>query len=245
MISVKLFGGIGNQIWQYGIALLHAKRFNTELKINTDILINTPANWTKYNYELGCFEGVTEQIDNNSYNLQTVKDGQIINDNCIMDGYWQNIAFLKDIEDELRNRLIFKNKINIPDGELICVHARRGDYLNGNYFVDLSKTDYYEKAINYIKEKVKDPIFIIFSNDEVWAEKHFSYLNDKIILQPDSPDVDLQKMSLCKYNITANSTYSFWGAWLNKNPGKIIIQPKQWYTGREYNDLYMKESILL
>lgn len=247
MIVVKLYGGLGNQIWQYAFGLSQARRLKTELRLNTEVLLNTPQGWTKYNYELGCFKGVTEEIYNITSGLKLYKEGdsgEILND-TILDGYWQDENLFENVKDELRQKLQFKEKIEGNFKNTISIHIRRGDYLGGNHFVDLSQTDYYRKAIEYIKSKIKDPEFLIFSNDIEWTKNYLNFLNEKKHFINGNTINDLQLMSLCEHNITANSTYSWWSAWLNKNPNKIVIQPQKWLISCDIEKLKMNGSIVL
>jgi hypothetical protein len=258
MIITRLAGGIGNQLFQYAFGLSQARRLKTELRLNTEILSNTPVGWTKYNYELDCFKGITEQIDNNTSGLKLYKEGDkgdILND-TVLDGYWQNEKFVGDIKIEFKEELV--QFIGEEMKNTVSIHARRGDYLVGNHFIDLSKTDYYRKAIEYIREKTNNSIsqFIIFSNDVEWAEEYFNFLNkgewfvvrehpEKLTSKSKTVE-DLYYMSHCHHNITANSSYSWWAAKLNKNTDKMVIQPKQWYVNKpNYNSLYFKDAIIL
>jgi len=95
---------------------------------------------------------------------------------------------------------------------------------------------YYEKAVAYIAERVKDPHFFVVSNDAVWCRENIkipypvTYLDDASAGPKNA--YHLQLMSLCKHNIIANSTFSWWAAWLNNNPEKIVVAPEKWYAGQ-------------
>lgn len=121
------------------------------------------------------------------------------------------------------------------------MHIRRGDYLlkaNQQLFAECS-LNYYITAVREILAKVVNPVFYVFSNDVNWVREHllkvfekeaeFVFVDNSEITK--SPVADLFLMSLCKHQIIANSTFSWWGAWLNKNPKKIVIAPKNWYNG--------------
>lgn len=245
-MEIMLKGGIGNQLFQYAYALSQSKKLNTELKINTYILDVNPYKYTPYNNELIHFTGVTEEMV--SYNVPVLnvvseEAGGEIKSDSVLDGYYQGEQFFENIKGELRQKLKFKLPEMTLD-DVVSIHARRGDYLNGDFFVDLSATDYYKKAVEYIKTKVKNPKFHIFSNDENWAKEYFSFVEGACIESPRDTIDDLYFMSICQYNITANSTYSWWAAWLNNNPNKIVIQPKNWYS-KAPNTLLFKDSIVL
>lgn len=155
--------------------------------------------------------------------------------NFYLDGLWQNCNYFVDYSDELLNKFRFKNKLNKKNKKLVnfinksnsvSIHVRRGDFIDLNWNINM---DYYKKAINIIYKNIIDPIFYIFSDDEEFVKKYFKDLENKIIVNNNKGKysyIDMQLMSLCKYNIIANSTFSTWGAILNKNKNKIVIAPK-------------------
>jgi len=116
------------------------------------------------------------------------------------------------------------------------LHIRRGDYVHAplaNQFHGLCSLDYYQKAVNYIYQKIPDCHFYIFSDDHSWVCENFKL--DYPVTMVDHNDADkdyedLRLMSLCKYNIIANSSFSWWGAWLNANPEKIVLCPERWFN---------------
>ncbi len=115
----------------------------------------------------------------------------------------------------------------------VAIHVRRGDYKNSRFTL-LDIETYYLKAIEKIKEQVKNPKFYIFSNDIDFVKTHFSKMDiDSEIVDINSGQqsfMDMVLMSNCKHNIIANSSFSWWSAWLNENPDKIVIAPKKWYS---------------
>ena len=158
---------------------------------------------------------------------------------CLVEGYFQSEKYFIDIAEDIRREFAFKtplvgeNRIlseSITEQESIGVHIRRGDYLLNPLF-RVHGLEYYQKAIEQILTVVEKPVFYIFSNDYEWCEKniridyplHFVNHNSE-----QQPYFDLYLMSLCKHNIIANSSFSWWAAWLNFNPGKKIIAPSPW-----------------
>jgi hypothetical protein len=132
-----------------------------------------------------------------------------------------------------KNKLI-QNYLNlIKNRNSVAIHIRRGDYLNNPkvkcYHGVLGET-YYKKSISYIKKNLKKPLFFIFSDDINLVKKTFLFLNKKkyIFIDTKSSISDLYLMSNCKHFIIANSTFSWWGAWLSKNKRKIVCAPKKW-----------------
>ena len=110
----------------------------------------------------------------------------------------------------------------------VSLHVRRGEYLQLQQYHPVLPKDYYEKSINYITERVDNPIFLIISDDPQWCKDNFQ-LSNTVIIDQNRDYIDLFLISQCKHNIIANSTFSWWGAWLNKNPNKIVIGPSQWF----------------
>jgi len=164
-------------------------------------------------------------------------------DNVYIDGYWQSEKYFEGISKTIRNHFSFppftdnKNKALlelIVHSNSVSIHIRRGDYLknNLNWSLDI---DYYNRAIDLIKEKVNNPIFYIFSDDMHWAEANIKITNSHFINHNKGNDSfrDMQLMSNCKHNIIANSSFSWWGAWLNNNEDKKVIAPNKWLSSME------------
>jgi len=140
------------------------------------------------------------------------------------------------IEDEEN----LKIKLKIENTNSVSIHVRRGDYLNSIEFKDICTINYYGNAIKYIENKVKNPVFFIFSNDIEWCKKNLKIVGDSYYItwnnKKENNFRDMQLMSLCKNNIIANSSFSWWAALLNTNENKIVIAPKKWtnnYIERE------------
>ena len=119
----------------------------------------------------------------------------------------------------------------------ISIHIRRGDYVNDinakKILGDNCNLLYYQKAIEYIYSVITSPFFYIFSDEPEWVKNNFSFLENSLIIDwnkgKDSWQ-DMMLMSHCKHNIIANSSFSWWGAWLNNNNNKIVIAPKKWFN---------------
>lgn len=153
-------------------------------------------------------------------------------------GNWINEKYFEDFEKELKEGFSFvaieddKNKQigeKIKSCNSVSVHVRRGDYLNTN--MRQANLDYYKEALSMIEEKVENPMYFLFSDDSDYIAREFSFLPQEkyeIIDWNRGADSfrDMQLMSMCRHNIAANSTFSFWGAYLNSNEERIIIAPK-------------------
>lgn len=175
-------------------------------------------------------------------NMDLKQDIFDIQHDCFYDGYWQHEEYFKDIRSVILKAFTFpilKDK-NLEIWKVVqksnsaSIHVRRGDYLNHPYYKDICELDYYHKAIQYLKDVVAPDVFLVFSNDTEWCRNHLqSLLNDVQVIYVDwntgsNSYIDMQLMSGCKYNIIANSSFSWWGAWLNTNEDKIVIAPKKW-----------------
>lgn len=112
----------------------------------------------------------------------------------------------------------------------VSIHVRRGDYLSDPALGNLISKQYYIDAINYIKNKVNNPTYFIFSNDIEWCRQNLDLENCYYIDWNKGKESyrDMQLMSLCKHNIIPNSSFSWWGAWLNNNLEKIVVAPQRW-----------------
>ena len=159
-------------------------------------------------------------------------------------GYWHSERYFKNVTEIVRKEFVFKDidkqNMNLAhemqdDSEYtsVSIHVRRGDYFI--YHLKVLDIDYYEKAVNYIQSKVRKPRFYIFSDDMQTATELAEKLGINYIPVLLNSGVDSYKdmflMSQCKHNIIANSSFSWWGAWLNNNESKIVITPS-W--GRDF-----------
>jgi hypothetical protein len=167
--------------------------------------------------------------------------------NSFLIGYFQNERYFLSCEKIIRNVFSFippvsdENKVLIQYIQRlenpIAIHVRRGDYLTiGDGKVHyICSPEYYAQAVKIIREKTKNPTFLVFSADDPqWAKENldigapFQVIGDKNVGAFGYENMRL--ISMCKHAIIANSSFSWWGAWLNKNPNKIVIAPKQWWA---------------
>ena len=163
-------------------------------------------------------------------------------DNTFFEGFWQHINYFEKNFDEIKRAYIF-NPINISDSynyfmmeqilhsNAIAVHIRRGDYLQSPVLLTLDM-NYYDQALAHIKESISNPSFYIFSDDIEWAKQNIKESNAVFVQQEKKDNYyrDMQLMSMCKHNIIANSSFSWWAAWLNNYEKKIVIAPSKWVT---------------
>lgn len=154
-------------------------------------------------------------------------------------GYWQNEGYFQEVAKQIKHIFSFpeitekKNKDilkQILNTESVALHVRRGDYLKDPKLGGICNLEYYEHAILNIKSKIKNPVFFVFSDEIDWCKQNLKLDNATFIdwNKANNSYIDMQLMSNCKHNIIANSSFSWWGAWLNDNRNKIIIAPKKW-----------------
>jgi hypothetical protein len=159
-----------------------------------------------------------------------------------LSGYWQSERYFQPASATIRSQFIPKNPLDERTSSLqkkmrsensISVHVRRGDYTTSNYnsFFGLIPKDYYDRAVLKMKADISDPVFYIFSDDPQWCRENFSDINATVVDYNKGEDSfkDMLLMSSCRNNIIANSTFSWWGAWLNPNPEKKVIAPVAWF----------------
>lgn len=179
-------------------------------------------------------------------------------------GYFQSEKYFEDIKDKVREAFAFAPAIykkldkhlmaeidcyrkQIEETLSVSIHIRRGDYLENNeVYGEICTQEYYDKAISLMKDETITPVFYVFSNEDDWAEtwcrKQEEKHRCKFVAVKGVPEeigyLDMELMSQCKHHIIANSSFSWWGAWLNANDEKRVIAPAKWYNHQECHDIY-------
>jgi len=185
-----------------------------------------------------------------------------LNRDYYLDGWFANPNYFKGIREIILKEfnadqlLSPENKVlqqDIIRNNSVAVHIRRKDYLTNTYFNTLPK-EYYEIAMGQIMEENKSPTFYFFSDDIVWVKEQFSNFKNVIYIENNSiadtiwstvGDIaDLMLMRSCKHQIIANSSFSWWGAWLNENPTKQVYFPAHWYNNKEAQKQFEKNSFI-
>jgi len=246
-IVVRLMHGLGNQMFQYACAKALAHRTNSKLLIDTRFYDTIPENTTPREYELSAFELEVDVLNEPQLSGVSIckekfwyKYDERINDiklPCYLTGYWQSEKYFKSIEESVRMDFRFKDshispKVKKLGVELsqasssVSIHIRRTDYaVYPHSFLPLH---YYQRAVEYIQEKLTKPIFYVFSDDPDWVEQHLDIPAPFQVIRGHSGIEDMYLMSQCQHNIIANSTFSWWAAWLNQNQDKVVIAPKDY-----------------
>lgn len=162
-------------------------------------------------------------------------------------GYFQSEKYFARIAGEIRMWYTSKNSLDSVNTKLsdeigssnsVALHVRRGDYTNqyASFFGTVPDA-YYQKAIDEISSQIASPKFFVFSDDIAWCKKNLS-LKEAVFVDHNTGDdsfKDILLMSACKHNIIANSTFSWWGAWLNSNISKVVVAPKVWFRKPFYD----------
>ncbi len=263
MVIVKLWGGLGNQMFEYALWLSFRKK-GIRSKLDRTFYKKIQEH---NGYELEKIFGIRgiystrlesfflKPISKLLYNLfnRPYKETPATTGLFIpavntfsfgyLKGYWQSAAYFESIEPCIRETYIFppiteKKNIEISNKIQECIsvsiHIRRGDYLEKNRDWALH-IDYYKKAVILIRNKMPDAVFFVFSDDSGWAKANLPPCNCVYIDWNKGVDSfrDMQLMSYCRHNIIANSSFSWWGAWLNPNTDKIVIAPDKWFPEME------------
>jgi hypothetical protein len=166
-------------------------------------------------------------------------------DESYLEGFWQSEKYFSTIKEEILDIFYFDALFNdkfkltikqITNPESVALHVRRGDYLtNKNHLVlDL---EYYEKAIKYLTIKLKNPKIFIFTDDIDWCKLNLKINLPYHYIHGNKDWEELKLMTLCNHFIIANSTFSWWGAYLNKSLLKIVICPKIWFPESNYKNI--------
>lgn len=291
MIIVNIFGGLGNQMFQYALGRHLSYKLKTDLKF--DLSFNQ--NRTDFDprdivsmfdvFDVECKTATKEEIEKfrlqsrefsakwfyflvkkkfsrffwNRYAYLDIdepyfhfnKDILDVTNHCYLSGYWQSEKYFKDIGNIIREEFCIKKPLQGDNvtvaGEIehtnsVSMHLRGRDYvssekMSAEYFT--CDHSYYERCISFFLKKVQRPHFFIFSDDPEWAKSYLRINHPCTFVEGNSWNKtsyqDMRLMSLCKHNIIANSSFSWWGAWLNACPNKIVLAPKAWFNDEKKN----------
>lgn len=189
-------------------------------------------------------------------------------DPAYLTGYFQSERYFKDIEGQVREAFQFSDKIwqelgqelsgkikdfqcKIDESVSVSVHIRRGDYLeNEEVYGNICTDEYYKKAVELIKERYPEAEFFVFSNEPQWAgewiRREYGDADGFTVIEGTSEEtgyLDMLLMSRCKHHILANSSFSWWGAWLNPDTDKTVVAPSKWFNNQQCRDIYTEGMI--
>jgi hypothetical protein len=245
MVVVKIQGGIGNQLFQWAFGKNLSLKHNKELFVDINFYnhqgeVKRFFNLDKFGIDCNYsdtmdprnifFKNPHEVIfDTNKYISHNLSNDK----NYYFDGYWQSRLFFQENEKEVlkhfnfsSNKLqIISNNLKFDENLIVSLHIRRTDYTKSNGLYPVQSLDYYQSAIESIGHYDK---ILIFSDDLDWCVQNLKFKN--MIFSEGLTDLeDLMLMSKCTHNIIANSSFGWWGAYLNKNENKKVIAPNIWY----------------
>ena len=267
-ITVKIYGGLGNQMFQYAAGRALSLRHHVPLDLDIQWFFQKQNSTTARPYHLNIFKNITASVQKKLFFpcpaiLHRIKnylpythiirephfaywpEFSSITPPATLDGYWQCEKYFMEFRKEIRDdftfpplpeaaRQLFKQIANTP--ESVSVHVRRGDYVSNpqaQAFHGNLQQEYYNKSLQLIKDTCGKTKLFIFSDDPIWVRNNFNYCgHDATIVElgfPNAPYHDMHLMTLCKHHIIANSTFSWWGAWLKKQSG-LTISPKCWFA---------------
>jgi hypothetical protein len=255
--SIGYSGRLGNQMFQYAVlkALSLKTGYEMFLPNNTSIKPDgcydmTNNKWIEYKLDLfDCFNLSCDVSSNSLINTYQEKgftfESEVFNisDDTAIEGYFQSYKYFDEFKQDIINDFTFKSDILNKCKNFIlqfinplAIHVRRGDYVNHPGLWNITP-EYIQEAINQFSDD--ECTFIIFSDDIEWCKQIFPEW--AIFVEGNNQFEDLCLMSLCNHNIISNSSYSWWGAYLNQNPNKKVIAPKNWFIpSKPLNDLYPK-----
>lgn len=166
-----------------------------------------------------------------------------------LQGYFQSERYFREIRPLLledftwkssplgRNKQLLAQIAENPSS--VSMHVRRGDYVSNKAAAKmhgLASLEYYRRAIEYVGRRVKNPELYVFSDDPKWCKENLRFTHPTIYVSHNTDGAeDLRLMKACAHNIIANSSFSWWGAWLNQNKNKLVIAPKKWFLHTESN----------
>ncbi|MBN2313951.1 MAG: glycosyltransferase, partial [Sedimentisphaerales bacterium] len=261
MVIVKLYGGLGNQLFQYAMARRMAVDSQSLLKL--DATTGFENDFYQRRYNLHHFDIVEnfatpEEIAASRYikerHFHFDPDILKLRDNIYLDGYWQSEKYFSSIKEIIRKELTVRRplgglNVNIADAiaetHSVCLHFRRLHGISSGR-VDVhgvnihgaTSLDYYYRCIERLVQTVKDPSFFVFSDDPGWVRDHLKLPYPMMVVANNGQDKDYEDfrlMSLCKHHIIANSTFSWWAAWLNPNKDKMVFAPEPWFNEIEHD----------
>lgn len=273
MKSIIVSGGLGNQMFLYALYLaMKMKGIKVRMDISLynfvkihngyelDRIFNCPAKLVnRKGLHIFCLRVLLRLkpkflllVDNGKLNLR------VFNTQCgYLAGYWQSEKYFKNYITQVKHAFTFKNidakneriAQEMQNCNSVSLHIRRGDYVGMKEYEGICAEDYYIKAINFIKKEIENPFFYIFSNDMEWSQQFIENMSLSCTFITHNIGInsykDMYLMSKCRYNIVANSSFSWWGAWLNSYERKTVIAPKVWFNSSDnkYEDIVPKEWI--
>lgn len=259
MIIVRITGGLGNQMFQYAFArtlqargkkvilqwhghrtksrhngweldAIFAKPLSQKIRVaNPSPLLNSAAWFMRKTAR-------RREPSNIGFNPEFLEAAK-----GYLDGYWQTEKYFSALEETIRSEFRFKPLTGMKNTELqkhiasescVSVHVRRGDYLNHPGLGDICNAEYYEQALKELDSKQPGSVVVVFSDDIAYCRELFSGRDAVFVDWNQGPNswMDMALMSQCRHHVIANSSFSWWGAWLGINPDGITLAPERWFA---------------
>ena len=295
MIVVRIYEGLGNQMFEYAYAYALNERMKRKgIQVYLDMRdrevtvfdktryyrpsllqqfrIGLPAatekqlrHWNYLSEKTMLKKTICKLSDIDMWKYRHFKEDEFnyrkehmkIKDNTYVEGRFQHYQYFEKYRNSLLKEFSLREHWEIPEQiqhileeyQVISLHIRRGDYVSDagvRRSMGMCGTDYYVKAVDYLKTKLDNPYLFFFTNDLDWVEEHLKLPVPGMIISSCYGLSDIQEMMLmsrCNHNIIANSTFSWWGAWLNTHEDKIVIAPRRWFMDRTRKNIAMKNWI--
>ncbi len=292
MIVVRIYEGLGNQMFEYAYAYALSKRAEKKnIKIyldmrNRDVTVydkrrmGRPLNMQQFNISLPIANAeilkhwgymtektlihkvISRMQSIGLWKYQVIQEVEFnysrsclrVRDYSYLIGWFQHYQYFEMYREALLKEFTLKRELQIPiqlqhimgEYQVISVHIRRGDYITdtrARKAMCVCGRDYYVNAVKYLQSKLSNPHLFIFTNDEKWVEENLQFDLPSVVISNHYNLTDIQEMvlmSLCNHNIIANSTFSWWGAWLNTHKDKIVIAPKKWFVEGKRKNIAME-----
>ena len=280
MLIIKIFQGLGNQLFQYALGRSLEERFGAKVKYDlswfkensqhrqfgldrfkTKIEIANDAE--VYNVKNGIFSNRIRNYifqkelkfkpyykqpyfkeDLSKLDLNILK----INSRTYIEGYFSSDIFFSDIRNELIKEFQLNSDLSLQNKETIeriqqqnsvCLSVRRGDFLKYSMH-NVCQLDYFKDAISLMNEKITNPVYYIFSDDNEWVKENLKIEQEHYFITHNYPDFyeDFRIMKNCKHHIIPNSTFSWWAAWLSQSKQKVVIAPETWLDSEDIDYSY-------
>jgi hypothetical protein len=263
MVIMRLYGGLGNQMFQYAAGLALARRLGTSLSLDT--------RWFDPRRRPGATDHLTRPYQLHLFGIDgrpSVKarvlaalrrppvfteagfsyqpEFERLRGDTILDGYWQSYRYFAGFEDEVRVRFAFPpvrseaargllQRIDDHPGS-VALHVRRGDYATSPKLrkrIGLLPAAYYQNALATLRNRVESPRVFVFSDDIDWCRQALALEGDVMFVgERTAADgwEDMLLMTHCRHHVIANSSFSWWGAWLRRHADGTVVAPERWFN---------------
>lgn len=261
MIRVVIKGGLGNQMFQYAYGKVLSERYQQPLLLDLSFYDKESVYRSYALDKLGIHETLVNEKPKKikislwkkllPLNLLLLRSGLPPLGTLYLDGYWQSESYFGNQPGLVRSLFTFPEppadlKKQVLSTDSVAVHVRRGDYVNipRRHICHL---DYFARGMNEVRRQLPSAKFFIFSDDLPWCkETLLKEFPDAVLVSGCQSDLEeMHLMACCKHIIISNSSFSWWGAWLQEKPGKLVISPDRWIDDEKMNRQFMMEDKII